>query len=644
MTDILEQLLSYLIRLPGFFTPSWFQLLGLVGLLVISTVMLVLGALVGGSRRLAEADLVIGWAVVSGVFVIVGVAAPLPFGILGYTLIAIAIPAGAVVYFRFGRVVETDAIRILVLSIPLLVLVTAMVASQWDEFSQWLPNARYMWEIDVFPRTGHAETNSAAPGDPYALATVIYMTSLIARSFVENAGAVFNLVLLLCLALIVARMIRSAIGAPSPDAHVKLGLWAPMTGAHGWAYCAIGGLAVTVLNPTFVPKIVFSAYADSATSTVFAVSIVLGWLMLEALGEDDAPRARALAIQLGLAASVLVNVKSGNLALLAFAIVGILIVAARDPMLKVSDVVRLSHWILVPPLLIHGLWQVHLWLHIPGGGVGLRPVAEWNPSLIPDIVARMGLIAAKKGGYFGVMLVALWFGARALHRRPADAFDRLAIMTAIAFVLFQGFLLFAYVAASGESDAPRAASYWRHNTQLGGIAVAFAAYGVALLWRRHLTLRLRRNLNWVPIALILAVPVALSYKVRFDVRPQKQYVRSVGAELARILPPDARVAILDPTDNGFYETMIRYELHRGAKIAVRVSAYTNVTTDSLSRTLNSRRASHVWVHVPTPLVEVALEQPLAKGSSYLLSRDGAAWKIDKSWPYPGYDDPSALPD
>ncbi len=155
---------------------------------------------------------------------------------------------------------------------------------------------------------------------------------------------------------------------------------------------------------------------------------------------------------------------------------------------------------------------------------------------------------------------------------------------------------------------------------------------------------MRRNLKWIPIALIVAVPVVLSYKVRFDDRPQKHYVRGVGAELARILPPDARVAILDPTDNGFYETMIRYELHRGAKIVVRVSSYTNVTTQSLSRTLVSNRASHVWVHVPTPLVEVALERPHAKGSSYLLSRDGAAWKIDKSWPYPGYDDPSALPD
>lgn len=627
-----------------YFTPSLFQLLGLFGLLLVSLVMLVFGALAGGERRLAEADLVVGWSVLSSVFVIVGVAAPLPFGILGYTLVAVAIPCGAVVYFRFKRVVESDVLRMAALALPLIALVTAMTASQWDEFTQWLPNARYIWEIDVFPRTGYAATNSAAPGYPYALATVIYMTSLIARSFVENAGAMFNLLLLLSFALIVARLIRSAIVAPTPDRYVKLGLWAPMTGAHGWGYCAIGGLAVTVLNPTFVPKIVFTAYADSATSTAFGVCLVLGWLMLDALGEDDAPRARALAVQLGLTSAVLVNVKNGNLALVAILVVGLLIVAARDPGLKTLGVVRLAHWVLVPPIAIYALWQLHVGLHISDGGVALRSAADWHPELIPDVLARMALIASKKGGYFGLMLVALWFAAAALIRRPRDAFDRLAILTAVAFVLYQAFLLFAYVAAFDEYDARRAASYWRYNTHLGGVAVAFGAYGLALLWRRHLTLRLRRDLNWIPVVLIVLMPVALSHKVRFDDRPQKRYVRAVGAELARTLPATARLAILDPSDNGFYETMIRYELHRGAKIVIRVSAYNKTTPDAIARTLSSRNVSHVWVHVPTTLVEATLTARLPKGASYLLSRADGAWKIDKSWPYPGYDDPAALPD
>ena len=415
-------------------------------------------------------------------------------------------------------------------------------------------------------------------------------------------------------------------------------------GAHGWGYCAIGGLAVTVLSPTFVPKIVFTAYADSATSTVMGVGLVLGWLLLEAVAEDDAPRARALAIQLGLASALLVNVKNGNLALLAILVVGLLIVVLRDPALKTADLVRLSHWILVPPVLVYGLWQLHIVLHISAGGVSLRDVALWHPSLIPDILARMGLVATKKGGYFGVMLVALWFGVSALIRRPRNAFDRLAILTAIAFVLYQAFLLFAYVAAFSEYDARRVASYWRYNTHLGGVAVVFAAYGLALLWREHLTLRLRRDLNWIPIALIVALPVGLSYKVRFDHRPQKQYVRGVGAELARTLPPTARLAILDPADNGFYETMIRYELHRGAKIVARISAYSKATPDSIALTLSSRAASHVWVHVPSPMIEAALGAKLPEGESYLLSRADGAWKIDKSWPYPGYDDPAALPD
>ena len=142
--------------------------------------------------------------------------------------------------------------------------------------------------------------------------------------------------------------------------------------------------------------------------------------------------------------------------------------------------------------------------------------------------------------------------------------------------------------------------------------------------------------------LIVALPVALSHKVRIDDRPQIHYVRGVGAELARTLSATARLAILDPSDDEFYETMIRYEFHRGATIVARISAYSKATPETIARTLSSRAASHVSVHFPNPMIETASSTILSMGASSLLSHAGDAWKVDRSWPYPGFDVPAAL--
>ncbi len=50
------------------------------------------------------------------------------------------------------------------------------------------------------------------------------------------------------------------------------------------------------------------------------------------------------------------------------------------------------------------------------------------------------------------------------------------------------------------------------------------------------------------------------------------------------------------------------------------------------------------VAVSNPMIGAALKADLPTGASYLLSHADGAWKVDRSWPYPGYDDPATLPE
>ena len=619
------------------FTSTMTQLAGSATLLLTALAIALIGALAGGRARLPEADLIFGWAVVSLVFTVVGAAGPVPFTYLAYGLAAAGAGAAIVVWRRDNSLGASAVLRTMILAAPLIALVGAMMPSQWDEFTQWLPNARYLFEHDTFPRIGLPKSPSAFPGYPYGLSIVIYMTSRLAGFLVENAGALFNLLLLLGFGVMIARLIRAVVTSDEGRAGLAIaqgGRAVPM----GWGWCALGALAVTVFNPTFVTKIVFSAYSDSGTAVLMGAATILGWLMLDALAAQDDARARALAWQTGLVLTAMLNLRQVNLVLFVILLVAVVLVAWRDSRIPVRMLFRLLPRLMGLPLVVYLAWRLHLAGQMPAGDFPLMPLSEWHLALIPDILARMALIASKKGGYFGLMTVAVFFGVRGLVRMRGE-FDRLAVLTAAIFLAYNAFLLFSYVAAFDDYDALRAASYWRYNMHVGGVAVAFAAYGLALLWRRHAARRVRLRLGGVAVALMVAMPFALSNKVRFDNDPTKLYVRAVGNDIARLVKPVARMVTIDVAHDGQYLVILRYAVYPSARIVREFTAAGNPTAETMRSIIAELQATHVWIHVPTNEVAAAFGLRLAPGTSYLLARRDGSWRIARSWPYPGQPSP-----
>jgi hypothetical protein len=231
------------------------------------------------------------------------------------------------------------------------------------------------------------------------------------------------------------------------------------------------------------------------------------------------------------------------------------------------------------------------------------------------------------------MILAVGFAVRGLVR-PRTPFDRLAIIVGVTFVLYNLFLLFTYIASFGDNDALRAASYWRYNTHLGGICVVFAAYGIALLWRWPMA----RAASWAAIALVVIAPLALAKTIRFDDRAPKRYVRAVAADIDRMLGPKDRIVLIDPISAGELVVIMHYALHGRPRVVGHVTTAAGGTIPIPPET------THVWVHVPTPAVEAALDATLPSGASYLLARTGGRWVIAKSWPYSGYRLPTDVPD
>lgn len=607
------------------------QLLVIAAVAVLWLALAALGAAAGGTRRPAEVDAVAGWGLAVVLFTLGGVFTELSFTVLAVAAGTAAVAAAAWRWRREGGIATGGELRIAVLALPLILLTSAMGASQWDEFTNWLPNARFLLLTDGFPDAGRPHTGGAFSAYPYALPLVTYLTSRpLGGALLEPAAPLFNVLLHLAFGLLVVRVVRHGLA----DA----GGTAVATGTPSWVLCALGALAAVPFNPTFVQKIVLTNYADSASAVSMGVAGVIGWLALNALAGGERAAARRLALLAGLALTVLVALKQANLILFLLVVVTLAVAGLRDRAIGWRRFLPLVPVLTAAPLIVYAAWRYHVATELTAGEFSFRPVAGWHWPLIADILLKMAEVLFRKGGYLGIMAVASVFALLAL-RRCTTPFDRLAIVAGGAFVGYNGFLFFTYFAAFGEYDALRAASLWRYNIHLGPLAIAFAWYGLAFLWVRHRVAgrlgRGVRHLGTAAIVLVLIAPLAFAPKLRFDREPEKPYFRAVAADIGEHVGGGERFTMLDPKGSGEAWGITLYALYGQVEPAGYRAAYDRLDADSLRNVIEGRDSQVVLVHSLIPAVNEVLGTDLSGSGSFLLRRSAdGSWRVVETWQRP----------
>lgn len=606
--------------------PSLSQLGALAAVAVVLVALSGLGSVVGGmGRRSRAADLCVGWGAVTIVMTVAGLALPGSLAVAGWACVGAGLLAAGWMGLR-QALLPAGLGWALLLMVPLTLMVAAMEPSQWDEFSQWLYSSLYLFENRAFPVLGGPVFDGSFASYPFANAFPGYLASLMAGRFLENAGALVNLFVCISFALILAELIAEARGKPELAAHPGM--------------VALALLAATLANPTFVPKVAFTAYADVPTAVSLTLVALGGWRMLAALEQGDSAAGLRLGLQAGLAATMLLSLKQANLVLFLLTLIGLGVVALRVRPLRRPHTFAFLALIAVPALVPYLAWRAHVNANFPGAEFVVRPLAQWSIELIPTILAGMADVASNKGGHFGVMAVLLVLAVIALVRMRGR-FDRLVVIAAAVALGYNAFLLFAYVTAFSEYEARIVASYWRYNMHVGAAAWACLLFGVAGWWRWPV----HRAVGVVLPVLVAAAPVATVKLFRFDLRPNKQYVRAVGAELRMLIPPGTRIALVDPSDAGFFTLQMRYLMHGHAGAVSRVyMSRPETEAAQIGKNVADFAPTHAWIHIPTPGARQVFGQDLPDGASYLLVREAGGWSVVKHWPYPGFANPHDIKD
>jgi hypothetical protein len=606
--------------------PQLGQLTVLAALTVVVLLLMGLGRLLSGRLGPATA-LIAGWGASVFVFVLVGTLTPLRFHfIAGGLAVPSSIGLGLLVRDRFwDDPAWRRAGRVLVLSLPLILVVAGMRVSQWDELAQWLPNTQFLIAYDRFPSAALPNPGSILPAYPYALPLVGYVTSLLPGGLSDRAGLLFNLLLLLAAAWTIADIIAARRADAMP-------LRAESSTLAEWGLAAGALIAAIPLNPSFVPKLVFSNYSDNATSCTLAITAVIGTRWLKAMVMQR-PERHGLAVACACGATALVSLRQANLALFLLLALGFALAAL--PEARSLGRRALSGLLMLPlPLLTSFLWQRYGTAELQTGAVRMLPFAEWHFDQLGDTLGSMLQVAVGKGGLFGLM-TALAILAAATLLRPAllDATARmLCRITAFVFIGYLGFLLFAYISTFNDYEGLHAASFWRYSTHLGMIGVVSTVAAVAPYWRLRPVLR--RGLAAIAVVVVLVLPAAAAKRLRFDiVHPHDGYLLAVARDMGAMLPAGSRIELVDLHHDGSNLLLVRYKLLFARRPDGRLPELSVTAQTGISQAMKEpEKDFYVWLDEGGPEMRELFGIDLPAGASYLLLRGRAGYRLVRAWP------------
>ncbi len=594
--------------------PSWLQLGGLLGVLFAGAVLWLSGRVIAFGRGTAELHLFAGWGALSLVLTLWGVATQ---GSLRWPALLFVLLAAIAVAAPRLRPSREDAVavsRVIVLALPIWLIMLAVEPALPDTFTNFLPNAVYVFDHGFFPADDRAPAFAVWPAFPYNQPLATYLATLFLPQFPPGALVHFNILLQVMLGLLFARQLRPRDFdfAATPS----------------WSACAGGLLLVMALNPGFVPRIDFTSYAEPALTVGVAI---VGWLAASILGKlagegGEAGEARAELVLLSASLVALVGTKQVGIVLAFGLMFGMTALALADRRIARGPALAAIVAAALPALLLWAVWRWYVLTHFAAGELKLLPPSAWQFDILPITFTNILRAIAEKPVFF--TMIALVIGlAIGLARRVLSIGTRLLLLTIALFAVYNGFLVLVYVIHMGPVAGEAAHSYFRYMTHVSLLAV-LALTVTAREWAlaRRPAIAAAGGGRWVAAALVvlaLLAPVGFAKRLRFDLQMPQPLIRDLARDIAGAVADGERLALLMPGDNGSDSLMLRAALE---------------LTPPRRRGLDiydvSSVAGGLEAAVKRGYVKAVVSCAAPANEAQLLAYDGTGWRVEKSWPYP----------
>jgi hypothetical protein len=490
----------------------------------IGGILLLAGGMLGGGTE-PEFRIGAGWGGLCLLLTIWGDFIPASLRVPAIAFILLAL---ATILIRRGRLPAPEwrmVLRVLVLSLPLWLVMAPIRPSQPDTFLNLLPNAAYLVEYGHFPTASSPPSFSYLPAAPYDTQFLAFLGGLVQPGYPAAGMSLVNVMLFLVAGLAIARALADGHEGPLP-----------------WCLTALGLLLAVLLNPGFVPRIDFAAYGEPG----LAVTALLAALLLI--------RRPASPLAVGLILAAMINTKQSGIGL-AIAVLGaakIVFFLEEGYRLRWIRLVTLAS---LPPALLYAVWRYF----VAGAGVDeltILPLGQWHWALTPQILASMAGEIGEKPVYFGLVVIALICWPVLQRRHGWTATTRLLAFHAGATILYNVFLILAYLGQFSAEMSAGAHSYFRYSTHLSLVLVAALAMAARDFGLGEVQRRWPRGATIAVFALVVLGPIAFAQRLRFDLVMPQPLVWNLAAELKPHLKDGDRLALLLPGDNDSVRAML----------------------------------------------------------------------------------------
>jgi hypothetical protein len=587
--------------LPQLHDLAWLAVTWAVGLILAFA-----GTALAGRRAGVECRIMAGWGALCILLTLWGVLVPASLRWPGLAFIIAAAGAQLSPRARLQRGDWQALGRMLMLTLPLWLIMAPIRPSQPDTFAYLLPNSVYLVDYGLLPTAASPPSASFLPASPYNALFLTFLGSLFDPDYPPSGLSLINVLLLLTAGLGIARALSAA---PSVTGEATA----------GWRLTALGFLAATLLNPGFVPRIDFAGYAEPALTVT---AVFAAWLFVTGQGKLAAGQRSSQVPALCLVLAAMVNAKQSGIGLVA-ALAGAAVVAGWvERGVPRAALIRSTILATLPAALLYGLWRYYA-AHAGVAELTPLPLADWNWATFPATLKSVGKIVSEKPVYFGCVVVALVSLPPLLQRQGWTTSTRLLAFHAAAFVLYNLYLMAAYIAHFPGEMSSEAHSYFRYNTHLALVLVLSLALVLRdLATAGGLVRRWQGPAGALVIALALLVPIGFAYRLRFDLVMPQPLVWDLAGNLKPYLKDGDRLALLLPGDNGSLDDML-----------------SGVLTDVAPRrrlTLLHRQTGDAAAldEAAEQGYSLALISCTSAGSAVLFEHGAEGWRWLAAWPYP----------
>ncbi len=571
------------------------------------------GRVLAGGRGTAELQLFAGWGAFSFVLTLWGVATQSSMRWPALFFLLLAAIALAVPRLRPRRKDAAAVWRVAVLALPIWLIMLAVRPALPDTFTNFLPNAVYVFDHGFFPADDRAPTFATWPAFPYNQPLATYLATLFLPQFPPGALVHFNILLQVMLGLLFARQLR-----PRGE---------DFAAAPSWSACAGGLLLVMALNPGFVPRIDFTSYAEPALTVGVAI---VGWLAASILGkvaDGGTGAARSHLVLLSASLVALVGTKQVGIVLAFGLILGLLALTLADRRIARGPAVAAIVAAALPAALLWTVWRWYVLTHFAAGELKLLPPSAWQFDILPITIANILLAIAEKPVFFTMIALVVGLALGLTPRKGLTAGTRLLLLTMALFAVYNAFLVLVYVIHMGPVAGEAAHSYFRYMTHVSLLAVLSLTV-VAREWllARRPASEAAGGRRWIAAALVvlvLLVPVAFAKRLRFDLQMPQPLIWGLARDIAGVVRDGDRLALLMPGDNGSDSLMLRAALALTPPRRRGLDIYDVSSVEGGLETAAKRGYVKAVVSCAAPANE-----------AQLLAYDGTVWRVEKSWPYP----------